>query len=77
MIDINTGRIAFAVLSFGGVLKMGNKLFAVPWQALHVAVNCSYAVLNRATSLPRIESSTDCSECVVIVPIRTVMSAFR
>lgn len=36
MIDIPTGRIAYAVLSFGGVLKMGNKLFAVPWGAFTV-----------------------------------------
>src|SRR5258707_1027599 len=36
MIDIPTGRVAYAVLSFGGVLRMGNKLFAVPWSALRV-----------------------------------------
>ena len=36
MIDIPSGRIAYAVLSFGGVLRMGNKLFAVPWRALTV-----------------------------------------
>jgi len=34
MIDVPTGRIAYAVLSFGGFLGMGNKLFAVPWDAL-------------------------------------------
>ena len=34
MIDIPTGRVAYAVLSFGGLLGMGNKLFAVPWDAL-------------------------------------------
>src|SRR5215467_3876859 len=36
MIDIPTGKVAYAVLSFGGVLRMGNKLFAVPWNALKV-----------------------------------------
>lgn len=36
MIDIPSGRVAYAVLSFGGVLGMGNKLFAVPWNALVV-----------------------------------------
>ena len=36
MIDLHSGRIAYAVLSFGGFLKMGNKLFAVPWEALKV-----------------------------------------
>ena len=34
MIDVPTGRVAYAVLSFGGFLNMGNKLFAVPWNAL-------------------------------------------
>jgi sporulation protein YlmC with PRC-barrel domain len=34
MLDVPTGRIAYAVLSFGGFLGMGNKLFAVPWEAL-------------------------------------------
>jgi sporulation protein YlmC with PRC-barrel domain len=34
MIDMATGRIAYAVLSFGGLLGMGDKLFAVPWAAL-------------------------------------------
>jgi len=36
MIDIPSGRVAYAVLSFGGVLRMGNKLFAVPWSLLAV-----------------------------------------
>lgn len=34
MIDMASGRIQYAVLSFGGVLGMGDKLFAVPWSAL-------------------------------------------
>ena len=34
MLDMTTGRVAYAVLSFGGVLGMGEKLFAVPWDAL-------------------------------------------
>jgi hypothetical protein len=36
MIDMPSGRIAYAVLSFGGVLGMGSKLFAVPWSLLQV-----------------------------------------
>ena len=36
MIDTTSGKVAYAVLSFGGVLGMGNKLFAVPWGALTV-----------------------------------------
>jgi len=34
MIDLDNGRIAYCVLSFGGFLGMGNKLFMVPFQAL-------------------------------------------
>lgn len=34
MIDMNSGRVAYAVLSYGGLLGMGDKLFAVPWAAL-------------------------------------------
>lgn len=34
MIDMATGKIAYAVLSFGGLLGLGDKLFAVPWAAL-------------------------------------------
>ncbi|MGF6149067.1 PRC-barrel domain-containing protein [Pseudomonas fluorescens] len=34
MLDLHSGRVAYAVLSFGGFLGMGEKLFAVPWSAL-------------------------------------------
>lgn len=34
MLDVPSGRIAYAVLSFGGVLGIGDKLFAIPWSAL-------------------------------------------
>jgi sporulation protein YlmC with PRC-barrel domain len=34
MLDVESGRIAYAVLSFGGFLGMGSKLFAIPWSAL-------------------------------------------
>ena len=37
MIDLRDGRIAFAVLSFGGFLGMGDKLFAIPWQAINAS----------------------------------------
>lgn len=36
MIDLSTGRVAYAVLSFGGLLGIGDKLFAMPWSALSV-----------------------------------------
>lgn len=31
MIESDSGRIDYAVLSYGGVLGVGEKLFAVPW----------------------------------------------
>src|SRR5262245_56318869 len=34
MLDVTSGRIAYAVLSFGGFLGMGSKYFAIPWAAL-------------------------------------------
>jgi len=36
MVDLKNDRIAYAVLSFGGFLGMGTKLFAVPWRALEL-----------------------------------------
>jgi sporulation protein YlmC with PRC-barrel domain len=46
MIDMPTGRIAYAVLSFGGFLGMGNKLFAIPWEALSVNEREKHFVLD-------------------------------
>ncbi|MBT3067449.1 PRC-barrel domain-containing protein [Rhodoferax sp. U11-2br] len=34
MLDVHAGCISYAVLSFGGILGIGDKLFAVPWEAL-------------------------------------------
>ena len=34
MIDMASGKVAYAVLSFGGLMGLGDKLFAVPWAAL-------------------------------------------
>ena len=34
MLDTQTGRVAYAVLSFGGFLGLGDKLFAIPWAVL-------------------------------------------
>ena len=46
MIDLDRGRIAYAVLSFGGFLGMGDKLFAIPWQAITVDTIKKQLVLN-------------------------------
>jgi len=34
VIDPNTGKVAYAVVSFGGFLGVGEKLFAIPYSAL-------------------------------------------
>jgi sporulation protein YlmC with PRC-barrel domain len=34
MLDTDSGNVRYAVLSTGGFLGMGDKLFAVPWSAL-------------------------------------------
>ncbi|HEY0487994.1 MAG TPA: PRC-barrel domain-containing protein [Telluria sp.] len=46
MLDMRSGQVAYAVLSFGGFLGMGEKLFAVPWQALHLDTVNKRFVLN-------------------------------
>ncbi|WP_243685406.1 PRC-barrel domain-containing protein [Methanosarcina barkeri] len=34
MIDLQSGKIAYAVLSFSEFMGLGNKFFAIPWQIL-------------------------------------------
>ena len=46
MIDLTRGRVAYAVLSFGGFLGMGDKMFAIPWEALAVDTTEKRFVLN-------------------------------
>jgi sporulation protein YlmC with PRC-barrel domain len=57
MLDLETGRIAYAVLSFGGWFGVGNKLFAVPWSAftvqlfendLRIVLNVDKEILKKA-----------------------------
>ena len=46
MIDMRSGQVAYAVLSFGGFLGVGEKLFAVPWPALQLDTVNKRFVLN-------------------------------
>ena len=46
MLDTRTGQVAYAVMSFGGFLGVGEKLFAVPWQALQLDTVNKRFVLN-------------------------------
>jgi len=51
MIDIPTGKVAYMVLSFGGFLGMGDKLFAVPWSALRIDEDQHQFVLDMERSV--------------------------
>jgi len=46
MVDLATGRIAYAVLSFGGFLGIGNKLFAIPINALKLDLDKESFILD-------------------------------
>jgi sporulation protein YlmC with PRC-barrel domain len=46
MIDTPTGRVAYVVLSFGGFLGMGDKLFAIPWDRFSLDEENKQFVLN-------------------------------
>lgn len=46
MLDMRAGKVAYAVLSFGGFLGMGEKLFAVPWAALTLDTENKRMTLN-------------------------------
>ncbi len=42
--DPSSGKIRYAVLSFGGILGMGEKYFAVPWNDLRISTKGSTSV---------------------------------
>lgn len=46
VIDAKNNRVAYAVLSFGGFLGMGNKLFAMPWAAFQFSATENKLILN-------------------------------
>lgn len=48
MIDCQSGKVAYAVLGFGGVFGIGEKLFAVPMSALILDTEEKCFRLNRA-----------------------------
>ena len=58
--DAQTGNLQYAILSFGGLLGMGNKLFPIPWSALgitasgdHLLVDIDKDALRSAPSFDR------------------------
>ena len=46
MIDTETGTVNYAVLSFGGFLGLGDKYFAIPFEAFSVNTTTEKFVLN-------------------------------
>jgi sporulation protein YlmC with PRC-barrel domain len=48
MLDLEKGRVAYAVLSFGGFMGMGEKLFAIPFEALKLDTSREHFMLDVA-----------------------------
>jgi sporulation protein YlmC with PRC-barrel domain len=46
MLDVRAGRIAYAVMSVGGLLGIGDKLFAVPWTAFTLDADSQQLILD-------------------------------
>ncbi|CAN5262909.1 hypothetical protein BH23BAC1_BH23BAC1_33570 [soil metagenome] len=46
MIDLESGEIAYVVISFGGFLGIGDKLFAVPFEALSIERNNDQVIMD-------------------------------
>lgn len=46
MLDTADGDVRYAVLSFGGLLGIGEKLFAIPWKALTLDTTNKRFILN-------------------------------
>lgn len=48
MIDVQRGCVAYAVMSSGGIAGVGEKLFAIPWNALTLDADRKCFVLDAA-----------------------------
>jgi sporulation protein YlmC with PRC-barrel domain len=46
VIDARDNKIVYAILSFGGLLGLGDKHFAIPWEALSFDASEKIAVLS-------------------------------
>jgi len=44
VLDRARGQVAYAVVSFGGVMGVGSKYFAIPWKALQASTGDKYAL---------------------------------
>ena len=50
LIDPQTGHLAYAIVSYGGLAGVGEKLAAIPWAALDIQPNLEYASLDADTA---------------------------
>lgn len=46
MLDLRSGMVAYVVVSFGGFLGIGDKLFAVPWDAFRLDADRKLFILD-------------------------------
>src|SRR5580704_15309296 len=46
ILDARNNRVAYAILSFGGFLGLGDRHFAIPWEALSLDLSQKVAVLD-------------------------------
>ena len=46
LVDPESGRISYAILAYGGLMGLGEKLFAFPWEALTQRPEVQVFVLN-------------------------------
>ena len=60
MLDMATGEIVYAIVSFGGTLGLTDKWFAIPWEAMtwspetrHLVLNVSKEMLKQAPGLDK------------------------
>ncbi len=60
VVDADSGRTLYGVLSFGGFLGMGDKLFAIPWQSLQLTDGAKGFTLN--VDKDRLENANGFSE---------------
>jgi len=51
MLDVQRGRIAYAVVAHGGFMGIGERLHAIPWRALHAEGDCLVLDAERSTFL--------------------------
>jgi sporulation protein YlmC with PRC-barrel domain len=51
MLDMNSGEIAFVIVSFGGFMGISDKWFAIPWDAMTWSPESKRFVLNMAKEM--------------------------